>query len=149
MNENKFCSVCKSNKNKLEFARNPSNGDGLNWCCKPCQAQYMKEYYKRNNSKHKKATDKVRRNRREILQDYLFNYLTNHPCVDCGQSNIITLEFDHVRGVKCKSIANLLSSAASIDNLKSEIEKCEVRCANCHRRKTSKDFGNYRLKQHQ
>ena len=35
----------------------------------------------------------------------------------------------------------------NLEVLKAEIAKCEVRCANCHRRKTSRDNGSYRLRQ--
>jgi hypothetical protein len=29
--------------------------------------------------------------------------------------------------------------------LRAEIEKCDVRCGNCHRIRTAKQFGSYRL----
>jgi hypothetical protein len=32
-----------------------------------------------------------------------------------------------------------------LNQVKNEIEKCDVRCANCHRRKTAKDFNWYKL----
>lgn len=63
-------------------------------------------------------------------------YLCNHPCVDCGESDPVVLEFDHVRGVKDTNVANLISGAGRMQRLMDEIAKCDVRCANCHRRKT-------------
>ena len=62
-------------------------------------------------------------------------YLSEHPCVDCGEVDSVVLDFDHVRGKKFKNIAEMANSYPWLSVLK-EIEKCVVRCANCHRRKT-------------
>ena len=63
-------------------------------------------------------------------------YLSIHPCVDCGQTDIRLLEFDHVHGQKAHGISNLFTSGFNWSTIESEISKCEVRCANCHRIKT-------------
>lgn len=63
-------------------------------------------------------------------------YLSNHPCIDCGNTDIRTLEFDHVRGHKTDGISHLLSQGCGWPRIETEIAKCEVRCANCHRIKT-------------
>ena len=55
-------------------------------------------------------------------------------CVDCGYNeNPIALDFDHVRGEKHMGIAQAVSRCWSLEKILQEIEKCEVRCANCHR----------------
>jgi hypothetical protein len=64
------------------------------------------------------------------------SYLAMHPCVDCGQTDIRLLEFDHVNGQKSHGIADLLSWGFNWSTIEAEIAKCEVRCANCHRIKT-------------
>lgn len=48
----------------------------------------------------------------------------------------MVLEFDHVRGKKKYAISVILSGCLSMTTLKDEIDKCEIRCANCHRRIT-------------
>ena len=63
-------------------------------------------------------------------------------CVDCGEKDHIVLEFDHVRGEKVGSIANMAASY-SISSLKKEMRKCEVRCANCHRRRHFREKNNF------
>lgn len=73
----------------------------------------------------------IKRNKAHILQ-----YLKDHPCVDCSESNPIVLEFDHVSGEKLANITDMVMRAMSIKNINLEIAKCEVRCANCHRIKT-------------
>lgn len=57
-------------------------------------------------------------------------------CVDCGESDPVVLDFDHVKGEKRRAIADMVSNYYSIKTIKDEIRKCEIRCANCHRKKT-------------
>lgn len=68
--------------------------------------------------------------------NFLREYRMTHPCVDCGESDWVVLEFDHVRGVKFKDVGLLSGRGASLAVIKEEIAKCDVRCANCHRRVT-------------
>ena len=72
----------------------------------------------------------------------MWDYLKKHPCVDCGEKNPIVLEFDHLRD-KLIEVSRLVQYT-SINKVQSEIEKCEIRCANCHRRKTAIQFGWYK-----
>ncbi len=83
--------------------------------------------YKNKNDPRKKRFHERNRN-------YKDDYKRSHPCVDCGNSDIRVLEFDHVRGIKLLTIAN--TSSFSFSRLVEEIDKCDVRCANCHRIKT-------------
>lgn len=54
-------------------------------------------------------------------------------CVDCGYNEYaVALEFDHVRGEKKGSISNLIRSDYAWSTIKAEMEKCVVRCSNCH-----------------
>jgi len=47
------------------------------------------------------------------------------------------LEFDHVRGQKVKNVADLVKDGVRWSLIDEEIGKCDVRCANCHRRRTA------------
>jgi hypothetical protein len=73
---------------------------------------------------------------------YVWDYLKNHPCIDCGETDPIVLEFDHIQE-KSENISLLIGLRASIDRITKEIAKCEVRCANCHRRKTARELNWY------
>ena len=66
-----------------------------------------------------------------------FDHLLANPCVDCGETNPIVLEFDHVRGEKITDVSSMLRKAFSPKKIVDEIAKCEVRCANCHRKVTA------------
>lgn len=87
----------------------------------------MKEY--RDSGKAKMWRDVYNKRNR----DYINNYLLNHPCIDCGNPDLRVLDFDHVRGEKEGNIADAPQKAWAMERLQKEIEKCDVRCANCHR----------------
>jgi hypothetical protein len=71
----------------------------------------------------------------------VLEFLSSKKCEDCGESDPIVLDFDHI-GVnkKFKDVSKMLSGHYSWASVLKEIEKCEIRCANCHRRKTYKQF---------
>ena len=74
----------------------------------------------------------------------VLNYLIEHPCEKCGESDPVVLDFDHIDpSTKTKNIAQLLSGHAGWNRIKSEIDKCRVLCANCHRRHTYKQQGHW------
>jgi len=107
--------------------------------CKPCQRHYGRQDYKKNTQYYK---DKAKRNNKPIVdanRRRILEYLLEHSCVDCGEARPVVLEFDHVRGKKRQSISVMIQHAFCWATIEEEIEKCEVRCANCHRIRTAKD----------
>lgn len=92
-----------------------------------------------------KAQKVIEFNKKRALESRkkVLEYLKTHPCVDCGETDVRILEFDHVRGTKKKEVMGLIYRYSFKTVLK-EIEKCDVRCANCHRRRTSIQQGWYR-----
>lgn len=139
----KTCIDCKIEKPLDEFNRHK---DGHQSRCRSCDNAKNREWYAKNKQK---ALLRVARNNERYLQrgqDFVCDYLKNHPCVDCGESDIVVLEFDHVNGNKVNSIANLVKISGSIERLSDEIEKCEVVCANCHRRRTAKRGNFYKVR---
>ena len=71
---------------------------------------------------------RLRKEKRAVVDEHF----SSHHCVDCGESDRIVLEFDHVRGTKYKDVSQMLIHNYSIEDVRKEIAKCEVRCANCH-----------------
>ena len=67
---------------------------------------------------------------------YAYSYLERHPCVDCGCDDLCVLDFDHV-GSKADNVLILARRPVSLMRLEAEIAQCQVRCANCHRRRTA------------
>ena len=50
----------------------------------------------------------------------------------------------HYRTTKTADVTFLAYSLNSWDKVLAEIEKCDVRCANCHRRRTAQQFDTLR-----
>jgi hypothetical protein len=65
----------------------------------------------------------------------IVDYLRAHPCVDCGEADVMVLDFDHL-GDKLFSISRGIRGR-SLQALLYEMAKCEVVCANCPRRRTA------------
>jgi hypothetical protein len=105
--------------------------------CKTCQSKRAKVHYAKNKSDYyaRKCL------RKENLYRRLKKYLGTHPCVDCGENDVVVLEFDHIRGTKVLGVAEMASRGISWELIEAEIQKCEVRCANCHKRKTARERG--------
>ncbi len=57
------------------------------------------------------------------------------PCADCGGRHpSYVMDFDHVHGEKLANVAHLMTG--SLERLLSEMGKCDIVCANCHRLRT-------------
>ena len=102
------------------------------------QLAYGREHYKRNKEKYKERSKKRNKEQRQKNKEYIKHIKQNSCCVDCGEDNPIVLEFDHVRGVKKANISDMARQSYSIKTIQKEIDKCEIRCANCHREATHK-----------
>ena len=66
------------------------------------------------------------------------DWLSSHPCIDCGESDPIVLEFDHILP-KSHGVRIVVQGWGSMKRLLDEIAKCEIRCANCHRRRHARE----------
>ena len=79
----------------------------------------------------------MRRKRAVVAERTLFllEFLRAHPCLDCGESDPLVLEFDH-RGNKMFCVGKGLRDR-NWQSVLDEISKCDVVCANCHRRRTA------------
>lgn len=102
------------------------------------------DWYSRNKDYQKENASRHRVEYRQNLREYALEYLSTHPCKSCGESDPAVLEFHHARGVKTNDVSVLIGRGSSLDKLKEEIAKCDVLCANCHRRLTAKERGFFR-----
>lgn len=137
----KKCSRCGAEKPLTEYNKKHNK---LQAYCRECHNQSCREYYAKNKEYHRA---KIKEGKKGLLarnRKFIIDYLNQHPCVDCGETNILCLQFDHL-GDKFKHLSSMINQRYSLDSLENEIAKCEVRCANCHSIKTAKQFGFYRL----
>lgn len=139
--ETKICTKCKNVLPLEKFALNKAKKDGRQQHCKNCK----KEFDRLNHIQNREAQLERNRKNREKRQNFVLNYLVDHPCVICGESDPIVLDFDHIeRASKTNNICDMVRNVRSEKSIIEEIQKCQVLCANCHRRKTAKEAGHYR-----
>lgn len=87
--------------------------------------------------KDRKKLYEAQRRHRVKIRSKMFEFLSEKRCIDCGEKDPIVLDFDHKKSKnKFKPISKMMSGHYSWKSLKKEMRKCEIRCANCHRRKT-------------
>jgi hypothetical protein len=138
------CSRCRQFKPVDDFATRRRRTGDRDTYCRPCRSAYGKEHYAKNRQRYidqaVKQKDALRRER--VL--FLLSYFDEHPCVDCGERDPVVLEFDHIGDDKAFNIAQGLLHR-KFETLLTEIAKCEVVCANCHRRRTARRGGHRRL----
>lgn len=138
----KQCNRCNETKPLEEFQKRSRNKDGHTEMCKICKRAYDNAHYKANPERRTYIRENSRK-RIKVVRDWLIGYLQTHPCIDCGESDIVVLEFDH-RSDKTSEVSSLMR-VGNLETVQKEVAKCDVRCANCHRRKTAKDFRYWRL----
>lgn len=139
----KKCCKCKIEKEIFEFNKNKSRKDGFNSFCKSCAHIQFKEYYHKNYDKQLKSVIKRNKKNRLLIKKFIYEFKLKNSCKICGESDPATLDFDHIKKKK-NVIAKMVANSNSINTIKKEIEKCQVLCANCHRKKTAKDFNWYK-----
>ena len=136
----KICSSCRKEK-QVEKFNFKNKASGLRQSqCKECTRLLIKNHYNKNRGYYLVKAGKRNKVLRDQANLFVQQYLLKNPCVDCGESDVTVLEFDHTGKIpKFKAVSHLLRAQSSLEQIQKEINKCEVRCANCHRRKTAKD----------
>lgn len=131
------CSRCGEAKRIDEFPiKNKATGLRRVWCRDCCRA-YGREHYQKNKPVYLAKAARRRGPDRQRIRDLIRQYLLAHPCVDCGETNILLLDFDHRDRSEKRDMISRIALGGSWPRVLREIEKCDVRCANCHRLRTA------------
>lgn len=95
------------------------------------QREYQKAHYRRKKGYYKdKSKDRVRRIRSEII-----NYKVLRGCSTCNETHPSCLEFHHRDpNEKEFEVNQALKKGWNFERMLPELEKCDVLCANCHRK---------------
>lgn len=158
----KECSKCQEEKSLIDFCSKKDGRLGVRSECKVCQAKYSKSYYKNNKDevlernrqrrtnnidivlrkeKERRDTNKERdKQSRDSYRSrnikYVLDIKNESKCCICGESSSPCLDFDHIdTKLKRNTVANLSAQGYSLDVVRTEISKCQIICANCHREK--------------
>ena len=98
------------------------------------RVEYNKKYKELNREKIREQ----RRGYRDEKKSYCIEYLGG-KCVKCGTTH--NLQFDHIKREEKKyNITEKLT--IKFDNLKEELDKCQLLCAPCHLEKTAKEWAD-------
>lgn len=103
----------------------------------PSQRDQARINYKRWYEKNKALQVARVRARQEELRVWLEEYKATLACSRCPENDPVCLDFHHCDpSLKEVNIANAIHSGWSKARIEAEIAKCEVLCANCHRKAT-------------
>ena len=74
--------------------------------------------------------------RRDRLRAAVYEYKRDHcQCQRCGEGDPACLDFHHRNpDEKERAVGEMITYGYGVAKLEAEIEKCDVLCANCHRR---------------
>ncbi|MEK6229268.1 MAG: hypothetical protein AABM31_08090 [Actinomycetota bacterium] len=136
------CYRCGEFKAAEDFAWRRRARNQRDSFCRPCRAAYKQEHYRANKQRYIDRARAQQERRRLERTKYLIEFFKTHPCADCGECNPVVLEFDHLRD-KAFNISAALPYR-NWQRILLEIEKCEVVCANCHRKRTARRLGSLR-----
>lgn len=140
----KRCNGCNQDRDIEDFNLKDKTKGTRHSLCRFCMAEYSRKHYKNNKQVYIDKTKNRNQRIREENRTKLFAYLSQHPCVDCGDTDVCVLEFDHVRGKKSGNISWMVGKGFSWATIEAEIAKCEVRCANCHHIRESEKKRSWR-----
>lgn len=156
--EIKVCKECGLEKCKSDFPILSKKDDTIRAQCNDCYRRIRKEFYSLNREKRKEEnkqsyhrhkekriaktieyqknnierTKEWRKNARIKAGNEFWEFKKTLSCEHCGESDPICLDFHHENPVDKKYTINKIKRSRGI--LKTELEKCIVLCANCHRK---------------
>lgn len=131
MEATKMCTKCKRILPTSEFRwRNKAQGK-LHSQCKSCEKERDKIYYQQNGNRRELAKERATTQKAKNL--LVVEEAKQNGCQKCGDKRLYVLDFHHIDTSQKVNTINHMIKSASTDQLKKEIEKCGLLCANCHR----------------
>ena len=108
-----------------------------------CNCHRRRTYGRRGVTRTQQSAERIKDWRIRRNFEWLYNVLSRSQCVDCGINDPLVLEFDHI-GMKRKAVMTMAWEGYGQDTIQIEMNKCDIRCANCHRRKTLAERNSFR-----
>jgi hypothetical protein len=72
-------------------------------------------------------------NRKIKIRKWFKDLKSKSSCEICGENHPACLEFHHLKK-KDNIISKMVASGYAIDTIQKEMAKCQIVCANCHRK---------------
>jgi hypothetical protein len=153
LTDEKRCSGCKRWLPVSQFRRRMMRGKPyVEARCVLCSSLAIREYEVTHRRKVRKTRQKWYAKNRARLREYartrylmmhrdridFIEWLKTGPCLDCDMSfPTCCMDFDHCVGEKLFNISHAVRSKFSNEEIMTELAKCELVCANCHRIRTA------------
>ena len=101
------------------------------------QRACWRRWYKRNRRKHIAHSAAWKKAFRLKVRLILQRLRHMKRCVDCrNKYPHWIMQFDHVRGQKLGNVTQMANMGFTLKEIRKEISKCEIVCANCHSDRT-------------
>ena len=129
--ETKICTKCKIEKPITEFRwKNKSKGM-MHSQCKDCQKAQEKIHYQESKERQIAVKETAQFQKNRNIQ--LVENARAVGCRKCGERRSYVLDFHHRNTWNKEDVISHMIKSSSAENLLTEIAKCDVLCANCHR----------------
>jgi len=129
----KYCGGCEKDKPISEFNRRTLKSGRIihQPRCRQCQRSTHTKYYANNRDRFTAYNKK----RKSKLFRVLDEIKTKNGCKKCGENHPACLDFHHRSGSKKEEgLSVMVNNLRPLKIILKEIEKCDVLCANCHRK---------------
>lgn len=136
------CGVTKTDENTYRYpvssAKKSMRGK-LSSTCRKCQCKRTSKWNQDNREKYLAGI-----NRREERFYRLIHFIkAERPCYDCGgMFPPECMDFDHLRD---KKFTIGQATCRPLEELRQEIDKCQLVCSNCHRVRTKNRNADKRI----
>ena len=91
-----LCNKCHKEKKVTDFSFKNYKKGTRKKICKICHSLYRRKHYLQNKEKYILKAQKWNNNQKKVLANYLSDILSKSKCIDCGEKDIVVLEFDHL-----------------------------------------------------
>jgi hypothetical protein len=135
----KYCPKCQQTLPLDLFGVNRSRSDGKQPACIECMRQYRRAHYKNNKQPYHDRARALEAKLRAIVLERKDN-----PCERCGieyPGEPWLMEFDHREQVDKDDCIGKMIKQGNLARLLAELDKCDLLCVVCHRRRTALQLG--------
>jgi hypothetical protein len=139
--QTKLCAKGNHEVSITLFRKRSAAKDGLQSWCNTCLAVYEAERYQNGDRARK---ERNRQLQKERTRELLWELLCNSQCKNCGNPDPEVLEFDHRDPSEKNFNVSEMIGVNSWKKILEEIAKCDILCANCHKKRTIRQFGSWR-----
>jgi hypothetical protein len=133
-----YCRGCGKWRQPDDFSLKNAGTQRRHSQCRLCCRETSRRHYAMNRTAYLERNRRNQPRLKRAAAELVYEFLKGHPCAECGERDILVLEFNHLDpAVKSANICDLIRSCTSASGIQAEIAKCEVLCANCHQRRTT------------